>query len=113
MFNTLLLKQSLKQEPDECHVLNLSSKQLPTPQQQVLSRGRLNFAPALKCIPRPKAHIVASAEVAITQSKAIEDQTIKAHYRFHWCAHAVMLDASKDHHPARGDESCDGACQGC
>ena len=74
-FDTLLLKQSLKREPDVCHVVNLSSKQLPTPQQQVLSSGRLNFPLPWSVFPI-KAHIVARAEVAITQSKATEDQTM-------------------------------------
>ena len=74
-FDALVSKQSSQQKPDERHVVNLSSKQLTTPQLQVLSRG-LNFAPTPKFI--PKAHIVASVEAAITQSNVTEGEAIKA-----------------------------------
>ena len=50
-----LLKKRLKKKPDERFVVNLSPKQLNTPQMQVLSRG-LEFAPTPRFI--PKAHIV-------------------------------------------------------
>ena len=72
-FDTLVSKQSSQRKPDERHVVNLSSKQLTTPQLQVLSRG-LNFAP--KFI--PKAHIVATVEAAITQSNVTEGEAAKA-----------------------------------
>ena len=74
-FDALLLKKRLKQRPDERFVVNLSSKQLTTPQMQVLSRS-LNFAPTPRFI--PKAHIVASVETAISQSGATEDQATRA-----------------------------------
>ena len=74
-FDALLLKKRLKQKPDERFVVNLSSKQLTTPQMEVLSRG-LNFAPTPRFI--PKAHIVASVETAIAQSGATEDQATRA-----------------------------------
>ena len=60
-FNMIVLKQSSQRKRDELHVVNLSSKQLTTPQLQVLSRG-LNFAPTPKFI--PKVYIVASVEAA-------------------------------------------------
>ena len=56
-------------------MVNLSSKQLTTPQLQVLSRG-LNFVPSPKFI--PKTHIVASVEAAITQSNVTEGEAAKA-----------------------------------
>ena len=56
-------------------MVNLSSKQLTTPQLQVLSRG-LNFAPTPKFV--PKAHIVATVEAAITQSNVTEGEAAKA-----------------------------------
>ena len=71
----LVSKQSLQRKPKEQHVVNLSSKQLTTPQLQVLSRG-LNFSPTRKFI--PKAHIVASVEAAITQSNITEGEATKA-----------------------------------
>ena len=74
-FDALVSKQSSQQKPDERHVVNLSLKQLATPQLQVLSRG-LNFAPTPKFI--PKAHIVASVEAAITQSNVTEGEATKA-----------------------------------
>ena len=74
-FDALVSKQSSQQKPNERHVVNLSSKQLTTPQLQVLSRG-LNFAPTPKFI--PKAHIVASVEAAITQSNVTEGEATKA-----------------------------------
>ena len=74
-FDTLVSKQSSQRKPDERHVVNLSSKQLTTPQVQVLSRG-LNFAPPPKFI--SKAHIVASVEAAIKQSIVIEGEATKA-----------------------------------
>ena len=43
-FDTLVSKQSSQRKPDERHVVNLSSKQLTTPQLQVLSRG--SFVPS-------------------------------------------------------------------
>ena len=49
-FDALLLKKRLKQKPDERFVVNLSSKQLTTPQMQVLSKG-LNFALTQRFIP--------------------------------------------------------------
>lgn len=73
-FDALLSKQNLRQKPDKCRVVNLSSKQLTTPQVQVLARG-LNFAPAPRCI--PQAHIVVSVEAATAQSDATEDQPTK------------------------------------
>ena len=71
----LVSKQSLQRKPKEQHVVNLSSKQLTTPQLQVLSRG-LNVSPTRKFI--PKAHIVASVEAAITQSNVTEGEAAKA-----------------------------------
>ena len=50
-FDTLVSKPSSQRKPDEWQVVNLSSKQLTTPQLQVLSRG-LNFVPTPKFIPK-------------------------------------------------------------
>ena len=74
-FDTLVSKQSSQRKPYERQVVNLSSKQLTTPQLQVVSRG-LNFTPTPKFI--PKAHIVASVEAAITQSNVTEGEATKA-----------------------------------
>lgn len=69
------MHRSSTQKHEECHVVNLSSKQLTDSQVSALSRG-LNFSPTPKCV--PKAHIVATVETAITQSKASENLATKA-----------------------------------
>ena len=74
-FDTLLARRDSERQPDDCHGVNLSSKNLSASQLQALSRG-LNFAPSPQFI--PKAHIVASVEAAITRARATEEQATKA-----------------------------------
>ena len=74
-FDALLSRQTLERQPNDRHVVNLSSRKLSASQVQALSRG-LNFAPSPQFI--PKAHIVASVEAAIYRSGATEEQATKA-----------------------------------
>ena len=74
-FEALLVKQTSRADIRDCQVVNLSSKQLQSPQLVILSKG-LNFAPALSSL--PKAHIVVSVEAAIGRASASESVTAKA-----------------------------------
>ena len=69
------MRRDSERQPDDRHVVNLSSKYLSAPQLQTLSRA-LNFGPSPQFI--PKAHIVASVEAAITRAGATKKQATKS-----------------------------------